>query len=111
KDPSSIAIVNPLPSYPDDEGDVVLCDKQGNVIDEVIYNDHWHFALISNKEGIAIERLDPDGSSDNAANWHSAASTAGFGTPGYHNSQYPHDGGSATVSIEQKSFSPDNDGH
>ena len=77
-----------MPSFPDDEGDVVLLNFQGAVVDEVKYKDDWQFALIDNAEGVSLERIDPDGISQNASNWHSAASTAGYGTPTYKNSQY-----------------------
>ena len=100
-----------MPSYPDDKGSVVLTDTQGNVIDEVNYHENWHFPLLQNKEGISLERMDPKGSSQQASNWHSAASTAGFATPGYKNSQT---GPGTTVrdeiSVEPAVCSPDNDG-
>ena len=59
-----------------------------------------------------MERIDPGGASQDAANWHSAASTAGYGTPGYKNSQYKQTQIiNATIEITPKIFSPDNDGH
>lgn len=101
-----------LPSYPDDEGDVVLLDGQGNVVDEVKYKDDWHFKLLADPQGVSLERIDPAGPSQDADNWHSAASTAGYGTPGYKNSQYKQPQPvSATIDIVPKTFSPDNDGH
>ena len=110
KDPGSVFVIASLPSYPDDEGDVVLCDEQGNKVDEVVYDEEWQFALITNREGIALERLDPAGPSGNAGNWHSAAFTAGFGTPGYQNSEYlQKESAMATITVEPRSFSPDND--
>lgn len=105
-------IQSSLPSFPDDEGDVILLNSQGNIIDEVRYSDDWHFKLINNPEGVSLERIDPSGTSQSGGNWHSAASTAGYGTPTYQNSQYkqtqPID---ATIEIAPKIFSPDNDGH
>lgn len=101
-----------LPSYPDDEGDIVLLNGQGGIVDEVRYSDKWHFKLINNPEGVALERIDPAGPSQDPGNWHSAASTAGYGTPTYRNSQFkqtqPID---ATIDVAPKIFSPDNDGH
>jgi hypothetical protein len=106
-----VFILSSLPSYPDEEGDVILLNGQGAVVDEVKYKDDWHFKLIDNAEGVSLERIDPAGKSQDAANWHSAASTAGYGTPGYQNSQYrqtqPID---AIIEILPKIFSPDNDG-
>jgi hypothetical protein len=112
QDPDAVIQLPSLPSYPDDEGDIILLNTQGDIVDEVKYSDDWHFKLINNPEGVALERIDPSGSSSDAANWHSAASTAGYGTPSYQNSQYkqtqPID---ATIEITPKIFSPDNDGH
>lgn len=100
-----------LPSFPDDEGNVVLIDINGNIIDEVPYKDDWHFGLISTADGVALERIDPAGKSADKSNWHSAASTAGFGTPTYKNSQYKlTESINATIEVLPKIFSPDNDG-
>ncbi|WP_162944595.1 lamin tail domain-containing protein [Flavisolibacter nicotianae] len=100
-----------LPSYPNDKGTVVLQGDNGTQIDEVVYAKEWHFALISDDAGVALERIDPDAASQSAGNWHSAASTAGYGTPGYVNSQYRQaETVKATVSISPAIFSPDNDG-
>lgn len=99
------------PSFPDDEGWVLLLNGQGAVIDEVHYKDDWHFKLISNAEGVALERLNAAGPSNDPDNWHSAASTAGYGTPGYANSQSSkRDSLSGTMQISPPIFSPDNDG-
>jgi hypothetical protein len=112
QNPDAVIELSSLPSYPDDEGDVILLNGQGAVVDEVKYKDDWHFKLIDNAEGVSLERIDPAGPSQDAANWHSAASTAGYGTPGYRNSQYKQTQIiDATLEISPKIFSPDNDGH
>jgi hypothetical protein len=109
--PESVLTLNSLPSFPDDEGFVLLLNQQGAVVDEVNYSDDWHFKLIDNAEGVSLERVDADGSSQDAANWHSAASTAGYGTPGYKNSQFKNlQVIAATIKVTPKVFSPDNDG-
>ncbi|MBD0374938.1 MAG: gliding motility-associated C-terminal domain-containing protein, partial [Flavisolibacter sp.] len=90
---------------------VVLVNTQNVVIDEVQYSEKWHFELLRDREGVALERVDPDGPSQEAKNWRSAAAAAGYGTPGYKNSQYQQDGGpKATIEIIPKTFSPDGDG-
>ena len=112
QNPDAVIVLPSLPSYPDNEGDMIVLNGKGDIVDEVKYSDDWHFKLINNREGVSLERIDPAGPSQNAANWHSAASTAGYGTPTYKNSQYrqtqPVD---ATIEITPKVFSPDNDGH
>ncbi|MEO7523059.1 MAG: lamin tail domain-containing protein, partial [Ferruginibacter sp.] len=99
------------PSYNDDAGDVRLLNEQGNIVDQVIYLDNWQFPLISNDEGVALERIDYNAPSQNAANWHSAASSVRYGTPTYRNSQYRIDAGvQGQITIDPEVFSPDNDG-
>ena len=111
QNPDAVFIVSPMPSFPDDKGDVILLNLQGAVVDEVKYVDDWQFALIANPDGVSLERIDPDGVSQEATNWHSAASTAGYGTPTYKNSQYKLlESINATIEVTPKVFSPDNDG-
>ncbi len=57
------------------------------IIDEVTYSPKWHDALVKNHKGVALERIHPEGDSQDASNWTSAASAAGGGTPGAQNSQ------------------------
>lgn len=109
--PENVLTVTSMPSFSDNEGIVAALNFQGNVVDEVKYLDDWHFKLIDDAEGVAIERIDPAGPSQDENNWHSAASTAGYGTPTYKNSQYKQPPGiNATVEVSPKVFSPDNDG-
>ena len=111
QNPDAVFELSSLPSFPDDEGDVILLNFQGTIVDEVKYKDDWQFALLSTPDGVALERIDPDGPSQEAGNWHSAASTAGYGTPTYKNSQYKLiQSITATVEVTPKVFSPDNDG-
>jgi hypothetical protein len=111
KAPLSVLSLSSLPSFPDDKGVVVLVNAGGMVVDEVLYSENWHFPLITDAEGISLERMNPNGASNVASNWHSAASTAGYGTPTYKNSQYKQtNAGSAVISVSPKVFSPDNDG-
>ena len=71
-----------------------------------------HFQLLAETKGISLERLSIKETNDKSINWHSAAATAGFATPGYGNSQrldlLTDDG---EVSIGMEIFSPDNDGY
>jgi len=100
-----------MPSYNDDEGDVIILNAQGNIIDEVKYDEKWHFKLIDNREGIALERIDYDAKTQNADNWHSAATSVGYGTPTYKNSQYRIDlQAQGEITVTPEILSPDNDG-
>jgi hypothetical protein len=111
RNPAQVLQVAALPSFPDDKGTVILLNAQGQVVDEVTYSRDWHFKLIDNPQGVSLERIDPQGASPLAGNWHSAASTAGYGTPSYTNSQFKKPGTiQAMFEILPRVFSPDNDG-
>ena len=111
KNPGHFINASSMPSYPDDKGVVVLLNAQGLKVDELQYDSKWHFALIDNEEGISLERIDYNKPTQNKDNWHSAASTAGFGTPTYQNSQFRLDAQvQGSITITPKIFSPDNDG-
>lgn len=99
-----------MPSFPNDKGDVIILNLQGDVVDEVKYLDKWHFKLISNTEGVSLERIEYDMPSVQN-NFHSAATSAGYGTPGYKNSQYRRKQQfEGEMHINPEVFSPDNDG-
>jgi hypothetical protein len=109
--PGWLVEIPSMPSMNDDEGNPILLNFQGKVIDYVNYKDDWHFNLIDNKEGISLERIDDNGSSQVPENWHSASFSSGYGTPTAKNSQYKSISPDAdAISITPKTFSPDNDG-
>ncbi|RYZ39857.1 MAG: hypothetical protein EOP49_29940, partial [Sphingobacteriales bacterium] len=83
KDVAALSEISAMVSMPDDKGYIGIFNKQGTLVDEVSYSEKWHFALLNNKEGVALERIDYSQPTNEKANWTSAASTAGFGTPGY----------------------------
>ena len=108
--PDAFITVSSMPSFPDDMGDVIILNNQGAIVDEVKYSDKWHFPLISNTEGVSLERIDYDAASVQG-NFHSAATSAGYGTPGYKNSQYRlNEEVPGTITVTPDIFSPDNDG-
>ena len=108
--PSSILEVS-LPSFNDDEGNVILLNEDGSQIDKLSYNEDWHFSLLNNKEGVSLERIDYNAETQNKENWHSASGGAGYGTPTYKNTQYTGESNSSDeLLVQPKVFSPDNDG-
>ena len=108
--PDAFITMQSMPSFSDDKGNVITLNGQGNIIDEVAYSDKWHFPLISNSEGVSLERIDYDGASVQS-NFHSAATSVGYGTPGYKNSQYRlNEQLQGEIKISPEVFSPDNDG-
>lgn len=111
-DSALIIDITSLPSMPDDEGILVLVTKGDTVVvDELHYNAKWHFALLSDVAGVALERINPEEQTQDKNNWTSAASSARYGTPGYTNSQYNRLAADDTqVSVSPKIVSPDNNG-
>lgn len=111
KNPDAFATVATMPSYPNDRGDIVVLNSRGRVIDELRYDEKWHFGLIANNEGVALERISYNSPTQNASNWHSAATNTGYGTPTYQNAQFRNDvQEDAAITITPPVFSPDNDG-
>lgn len=112
KSPEKLLQLSSMPSYPDDKGNVILLDNAGVIIDSLSYDQKWHFALLSNREGVSLERIDYDKPTNNAINWTSAAQSSGFGTPTYENSQRKQiTTTSGQITISPKVFSPDNDSY
>jgi hypothetical protein len=104
-------LMKSMPSYPDDAGSVVLISNLGKVSDRFDYSEKMHFTLIDDKSGVSLERISPEAKTNGHSSWHSAASTEGYATPGYRNSQSI----DAPQSKEQFSiyppiFTPDDDG-
>ena len=100
-----------LPTFNNDKGDVYLLNNLNTLVDEFHYTEDLHFELLNSDEGVSLERIDYNRPSYDPTNWHSAAESIGFATPGFENSQHlksSHNGEEIVVSPE--TFSPDNDG-
>lgn len=111
QNPIAFLEVSTMPSFNDDAGNVILLNEQGKIIDQLNYLDDWHFALISNEDGVALERIDYNAATQNQQNWHSAASSINYGTPTYKNSQYKADAAvQGEITVTPEIISPDNDG-
>lgn len=111
KHPETLLELNDFISLPDDKGHFVLLSNAGKTIDEISYDQKWHFSLLSDREGVSLERINANRPTQDAENWTSATADAGYGTPGYQNSQYLSTARvNGSVSVEPKVFSPDYDG-
>ena len=103
--------VSALFSMPNDEGVITLMDSASHSIDQMTYSKQFHENLLNETKGVSLERISPDNPSDNRSNWHSAASTENFSTPGYQNSQsILQENVVAEISLLPEIFTPDNDG-
>lgn len=99
-----------LPTYSNDSGTVYLISNNA-ILDHVSYSDEWHFQLLDNTDGVSLERIDPNGASNDGNNWHSAAEAVGFATPGLENSQFYPAIANGEFNYTNDVVSPDNDGY
>jgi hypothetical protein len=101
-----------FPSFNNDEDYVVLLDENRQVIDELFYTQKMHHPILADEEGISLERVSFTEKTNAPENWHSASTTAGYGTPGYKNSQsFAEEVIKPLVRFHPESFSPDFDGY
>lgn len=107
--PGKFIQLESTPTYTN-SGSTVYLIHEDEVMDEVAYTDEWHFGLLQSQNGVSLERFDPNGPSDDPNNWHSAAESVGFATPGRVNSQRLNPGTNGTLTLSNNSFSPDGDG-
>lgn len=102
-----------LPTMNDDGGTVCLSTTT-DIIDNFKYYSDMHFGLftVAEREGKSLERIDFDRLTQDRTNWHTAAESVGFATPGYKNSQYSDAGETeSAIEITPAVFSPDEDGN
>ena len=104
--------VSGFPSMPDDAGTVSLVTTSAEILDETTYTDRMHFALITNAEGVALEKNRPDAPSRLPSNWTSANALVHFGTPGFPNSNLLESAvpGVKGFYTKQSWMTPNNDG-
>ncbi len=110
--PRGFIRMNSVPQFSNTSGIAVLCDPNGSILDRLVYEESMHFPLLNTFKGVALERIDYSRPSDDRTNWHSAASTVGYGTPAYRNSQFMAIiGETEPFTLSPDIFSPDGDGH
>lgn len=86
--PAALFEISKLPILANTSSTLVLFrTEDGTIIDEVSYSSKWHASSIKDQKGVALERIDPEAETQSPSNWTSASATAGYGTPGYRNSQ------------------------
>ncbi|WP_197062953.1 lamin tail domain-containing protein [Hymenobacter sp. APR13] len=109
-DPAAFLTMPAFPTFPDDAGIVAVFDSQGRRLDRYAYSETQHLPLLTDLNGVSLERIRAAGPSA-AANFHSAAASAGYATPGRPNSQQQDAAGSSQQwSVVPEVFTPDEDG-
>lgn len=84
--PDSSSYALDLPAYGDDTGTITVFNEQDTIIDQFSYTAGMHNAFVRNPEGVSLERISAAERTNDSANWTSASSISGFGTPGLRNS-------------------------
>jgi hypothetical protein len=87
KSPGNLREIAGLPNFLSEGGTVFLTKLNGAVIDWFDYSPELHFALLADTKGVALERTSTSKGTNDPTTWHSAASTVGYGTPTWENSQ------------------------
>ena len=110
KDERRLIACDSLPDFAISQGVIHLTDRSLRPIDRLEYNEKMHYSKLLTTKGVALERLYVDRPTQDESNWRSAAESAGYGTPGYRNSQVGCAESDAEFAIVPEVFSPDNDG-
>ncbi len=107
-------IEHKIPGMNNDEGNIsiyAMVDTTLIMIDSFDYSESFHFPFLDDVNGVSLERIDPNKETNNSTNWHSAASTYNFGSPGLKNSVSIPDFGEfdGQFKVSTNVFSPDGD--
>jgi hypothetical protein len=100
-----------MPSFPDNSGTALIIDASGKCYDAFSYDENMHFALLTDKSGISLERIDMNRPTNDRTNW-TSASTRVDATPAYRNSQFATGNANGEhLRVDPEVFSPDDDGY
>jgi hypothetical protein len=101
----------PLPSFNADSGTIRLLGPKGEVWQKFFYSEKFHAPVLDETKGVSLERISIQLSVNDANAWQSASSDAGYGTPGYENSQSRNPNPGEGFLAEPAAFSPNGDGN
>ncbi|MEQ9165057.1 MAG: hypothetical protein RLO12_02275 [Fulvivirga sp.] len=101
-----------LPSFPNEEGLVAIINEKGAVHDYFVYSEDLHADIINDVDGVSLERISFEVSTQDDNNWMSASASENFATPGYLNSQVRNINPAleGEITIEPKVIIPDGSG-
>jgi hypothetical protein len=109
-DPAALLAVAGFPALDNSAGTVIINSSTGTEIDRYTYDKSQQLSLLSTQAGVSLERIRASGPSL-ASNFHSAASTVGYATPGRPNSQAQDAvGNGQELAMVPELFTPDDDG-
>jgi hypothetical protein len=108
--PAALLAVASFPALDNSAGSVFIYTSTNTELDHYDYNKSQQLALLSTQDGVSLERIRASGPSA-AGNFHSAAGTAGYATPGRSNSQAQDAvGNGQELTVVPELFTPDDDG-
>lgn len=109
---SHVFTTEAFPNLPAAGDTLMLIDSHEALMQTVPYHPDWHHPLLKDPKGVSLERISWTMSEGDFQAWESAASTVGFATPGYQNSQrMPLSGTQQTkLAAEPPIFFPDQSG-
>jgi hypothetical protein len=109
-DAAALLAVASFPALDNSAGAVYISDATGTELDHYDYNKSQQLSLLSTQAGVSLERIRAGGASV-ASNFHSAAGTVGYATPGRLNSQAQDAvGNGQELTVVPELFTPDDDG-
>jgi hypothetical protein len=109
-DATALLAVSSFPTLDNDGGTVYLYDQRNTELDHYTYDKAQQLPLLSTEAGVSLERIRANGPSA-ASNFHSAASTVSYATPGWPNSQAQDaTGNGQELTVVPELFTPDDDG-
>ncbi len=94
-------------------GDAIfISDSSGATIDSVFYDESWQNPNRVSTDGVALEKITPNGPSNDETNWSSSTDVSG-GTPNKENSIFQEEStppDNTGIAFSPNPFSPDDDG-
>ncbi|SOE20444.1 Lamin Tail Domain [Spirosomataceae bacterium TFI 002] len=99
--------LNNFPSMPNENGEIVITNAEGEIIDEINYSSSWQNISLDDPEGVSLERIDFTKPSDAKENWHSTSGSFDFATPGFIPSK---NSSEELVRVYPEIITPDGDG-
>lgn len=100
-------IAQEIPSMNNDEANMTIINVLGDTLDTFLYKEDFHLSILDDTEGVSLEKINPEGATQDESNWHSAAASTNFATPGYKNSAFVEAiESSDKFTLVTKSFSP-----
>ena len=100
-----------FPNLSSEGNNLLLLDNYDEIMQQLTFTPDWHHPLLQDTRGVSLERISWEAEVDDSQAWQSAASTAGFATPGYTNSQWQQRKSmEAALSVEPRIFFPDQSG-